>query len=172
MYIFATINMFFSSYSTYPCNSNSNTRTFCMHHVYTIWCLYVLCTFTTCCFPFPSVAHLLPHYPFYLYLAGLKQMGPPLCAEVLLKASSCLTGSFSCPTRHCACSKGVQALGSVKRLEKMCLFWHYINKIVHLNTTVVNTNCALRPRNGQCNMCIFVDMLKDLDPAKQTAEAK
>ena len=26
--------------------------------------------------------------PFYLYLADLKQMGPPLCAAVLLKVSS------------------------------------------------------------------------------------
>ena len=29
----------------------------------------------------------------------------------------------------CACTKGVQALGSVKRLETIVLLWRYINKI-------------------------------------------
>ena len=30
---------------------------------------------------------------------------------------------------HCACSKGVQALGSVKGLETILLFWRYINEV-------------------------------------------
>ena len=38
-------------------------------------------------------------------------------------------GVFSCPCCQCACTKGVQALGSVKRLENILLFWRYINKI-------------------------------------------
>src|SRR4029434_6337481 len=38
-------------------------------------------------------------------------------------------GVFPYPCCHCACSKGVQALGSVKRLETILLFWRYINNI-------------------------------------------
>src|SRR4029434_3309165 len=39
MYVTATINMFFCSYSTYPCNSNPMSipsKLFCMYHVYAI----------------------------------------------------------------------------------------------------------------------------------------
>ena len=97
-----------------------------MYHVYTMLCLYVICTFITCmlacsswcmcdflchvseCFPSPSppsASATTPLFFFYLYPAS------------------------SCPCRHCACSKGVQALGSVKRLLTIILFWRYINTI-------------------------------------------
>src|SRR4029434_880897 len=33
---------------------------------------------------------------------------------------------FSCPCCHCPCTKGVQALGSVKRLETIVLLWRYM----------------------------------------------
>ena len=84
----------------------------CLYYVYAIWCLYVcmympydvcmyvLCTFTTCgTTTFSPSIPSLPFYPplYYLYLA--------LYGAVLLKVSSWLTG-FSCPCRHCACSKG------------------------------------------------------------------
>ena len=42
---------------------------------------------------------------------------------------------------------------------------------VHFYTTVVNTNRTLRPPNGQCT-CVFVDKLKDMEPAKTREEAK
>ena len=40
---------------------------------------------------------LSPSPPSYLHPADIKQMGPPLCAVVLLKVPSWLTGSFSLP---------------------------------------------------------------------------
>src|SRR4029434_10049324 len=54
---------------------------------------------------------------------------PPYVPRFCLRFLPDLTGSFSCPCHHCACTKGVQALGSVKRLETILLFWCYINKI-------------------------------------------
>src|SRR4029434_8651720 len=39
---------------------------------------------------------------------------------------------------NCACTKGVQALGSVKRLEAIVLLWRYINKI-ELNGIELNS---------------------------------
>ena len=41
-----------------------------------------------------------------------------------------IQGVFSCPCCHCACTKGVQALGSVRRQENFNCYLHYINKIV------------------------------------------
>src|SRR4029434_1305 len=54
---------------------------------------------------------------------------PPYVPRFCLRFLPDLTGSFSCPCCHCACTKGVQALGSVKRLEAIVLLWCYINKI-------------------------------------------
>ena len=41
----------------------------------------------------------------------------------------------------------------------------------HFYTTVINTNQALRPHNGQCTR-VCVDKLKDMEPANTAAEAK
>ena len=77
--------MFFCSYSPYPCNSTPMSTLYncmptklflcasCIYHmmfimyIYPVW--YRLCT-------------------SYLHPADLKQMGPPLCAVVLLKVPS------------------------------------------------------------------------------------
>ena len=40
-----------------------------------------------------------------------------------------------------------------------------------LLTTVINTNCASRPPNGQCTR-VFVDKQKDMEPTKTTPEDK
>ena len=37
--------------------------------------------------------------------------------------------------------------------------------VAHFYTSVVNTNCAVRTPNRQCT-CVFVDKLKDMEPAK------
>ena len=73
----------------------------CIYHWMSV---YILCTSTKCrlCTT-PVVSHpLLPHNPppfppSYLHPADLKQMGSPLCAVVLLKVPSWLTGSFFLP---------------------------------------------------------------------------
>ena len=44
--------------------------------------------YNTCCFPSPSATQPFPIPPSYLLPADLKQMGPPLCAVVLLKVPS------------------------------------------------------------------------------------
>ena len=44
--------------------------------------------YNTCCFPSPSATQPSPIPPSYLHPADLKQMGPPLCAVVLLKVPS------------------------------------------------------------------------------------
>src|SRR4029434_3074671 len=85
--------MFLCPYSPYPCNSKPLTTVYT--HVFTTGCLYIYyvhlpnagCTTHVVSHP------LLPHHPppippSYLPPADLKQMGPPLCAVVLLKVPS------------------------------------------------------------------------------------
>ena len=79
-----------------------------MYHVYYVH-LPNACCEQRLLFPFPFCHTTIP--PSYLHPADLKQMGPPI------------------PCCHGACTKGVQALGSVKRLETIVLLWRYINKI-------------------------------------------
>ena len=57
---------------------------------------------TACSWLFPLPFCYNPPCFFYLLPADLKQMGPPLCAVVLLKVSSWLIESFSCLGHHCA----------------------------------------------------------------------
>ena len=45
-----------------------------------------------------------------------------------------------------------------------------LRSVAHFYTTVVNTNCPSRSPIGQCTR-VFVDKLKDMEPAKTTAEA-
>src|SRR4029434_820577 len=82
---------------------------------------------------------LLRLFIFPLFITNLSQ--PPLCPlhhllpPLVSRASTtphppcffCLYRAGAC--HHSACSKGVQALGSVKHLETILLFWHYKNKI-------------------------------------------
>ena len=44
--------------------------------------------YNTCCFQSPFATQPSPIPPSYLHPADLKQMGPPLCAVVLLKVPS------------------------------------------------------------------------------------
>src|SRR4029434_5136997 len=62
----------------------------CIYHWMSV---YILCTSTKCrlCTTpvvLPSTTHPSPIPPSYLHPADLKQMGPPLCAVVLLKVPS------------------------------------------------------------------------------------
>src|SRR4029434_7003382 len=104
--------MFLCSYSPYPCNSNPISTVYsistklvlsvsCIYHWMSV---YILCTSTKCRLCTTPVVSLplLPHNPpplppSYLHPADLKQMGPPLCAVVLLKVPSSLTWSFLLP---------------------------------------------------------------------------
>src|SRR4029434_2164876 len=81
----------------------------CIYHRMSV---YTLCTSTKCmlCSTLVVSLPLLPHNlppspPSYLHPADLKQMGPPLCAVVLLKVPFRLAGSFSLPLLLCACSR-------------------------------------------------------------------
>ena len=72
----------------------------CIYHMMFV---YILFTSTKCmlCTTLVVSLPLLPHNPspspLPLLPADLKQMGPPLCAMVLIKVPSWLTGSFSFP---------------------------------------------------------------------------
>ena len=68
----------------------------CIYHMMFV---YILCTSTKCRLCTTPVVSLplLPHNPSHLLPADLKQMGPPLCAVVLLKVPSWLTGIFFLP---------------------------------------------------------------------------
>src|SRR4029434_7500412 len=97
-------------HSVYPLNWS------CLYHVFTTGCLYIYYVHLTnagyvqhLLFPFSFCHTTLPMPLSYLHSADLTQ--------------TC----FSCC--HCACTKGVQALDSVKRLETIVLLWRYINKI-------------------------------------------
>src|SRR4029434_136710 len=88
----------------------------CIYHRMSV---YILCTPTKCrlCTT-PVVSHpLLPHNP------------PPSPLPISTRPTSSRWVPPSCPCCQCACTKGVQALGSVKRLETIVLLWRYINKI-------------------------------------------
>src|SRR4029434_8783723 len=99
--------MFLCSYSPYPCNSNPMSTVY-THYVFFVCIMYLppdVCIYIYyvhlpnagyvqhLLFPIPFCHTTLPHPPSYLHPADLKQMGPPLCAVVLLKVPSCLTGS-------------------------------------------------------------------------------
>src|SRR4029434_3181087 len=80
--------MFLCSYSPYPYNSKPLSTVYklvlfvsCIDHRMFV---YILCTPTKCriCTTPPPIP------PSYLHPADLKQMGPPLCAVVLLKVPS------------------------------------------------------------------------------------
>src|SRR4029434_8932650 len=87
----------------------------------------MLCTSTTCWFPSPSATQPRP-LPIFSLPTSSRGV-PPYVPWFCLRFLPDLQGVFSCPCCHCACSKGVQRLRSVKRLEKMILFWRHINKI-------------------------------------------
>src|SRR4029434_4214798 len=98
--------------------------------------VYILCTPTKCrlCTS-PVVSHpLLPHnpppspLPISTRLTSSRWV-PPYVPWFCLRFLPDWPGVFSCPCCQCACTKGVQALGSVKRLETIVLLWRYINKI-------------------------------------------
>ena len=45
------------------------TKLFCMYHVYTIWCLYVLCTFTPCMLcTFTTTVYCVLYTLFWCYI--------------------------------------------------------------------------------------------------------
>ena len=77
---------------------------FCMYHLYTIWCLYVLCTFTTCMLcTFTTCMLACSSWYMYVFICHV-----PDC--------------FPSPSPHSPSA----ALGSVKCLETILLFWRYI----------------------------------------------
>src|SRR4029434_406163 len=93
--------MFFCSYSSYPCNSNPMSTLYTHLAVFVcIMCHHMMFVYyvhlpNACCVHPPLVVPLPPHNPppsppSYLHPADLKQMGPPLCAVVLLKVPSSL----------------------------------------------------------------------------------
>src|SRR4029434_10329999 len=86
--------------------------------------------FNTCCFPSPSATQPSPIPPSYLHPGRPQADGSPLMCRGSAEGSFLTNREFfSCPCCHCACTKGVQALGSVKRLATIVLLWRYINKI-------------------------------------------
>src|SRR4029434_806103 len=101
-------------------------------------CIYIMyiyqmqAMYNTCCFPSPSATQPSP-LPISTRLTSSRWV-PPYVPWFCLRFLPHLQGVFSCLCCHCACSKGVQALGSVKRLETILLFWRYINKnVIELN---------------------------------------
>ena len=76
---------------------------------------------------------------------------------------------------ECVCSLYAEGLyllslvsGEVPQLSEPGEFQ---TPLCHFYATVINTNRASRPPNGQCTH-VFVDKLKDMELAKTTAEAK
>src|SRR4029434_5644510 len=81
-------------------------------------------------FPFPFCHTTLPPSPLPISTRPTSSRWvPPYVPWFCLRFLPDQQGVFSCPCCHCACTKWVQALGSVKRLETIVLFWRYINKI-------------------------------------------
>src|SRR4029434_1700191 len=95
--------------------------------IYIMYIYQMQAMYNTCCFPSPSATQPSP-LPISTQPTSSRWV-PPYVPRFCLRFLPDLTGSFSCPCRHCACTKGVQALGSVKRLEIILLFWRYRNKI-------------------------------------------
>src|SRR4029434_7912907 len=95
-------------------------------------CIYIMyiyqmqAMYNTCCFPSPSATQPSS----FLSPPGRPQAdGSPLMCRGSASGSFLTNRVFSCPCCHCACTKGVQALGSVKSLETIVLLWRNINKI-------------------------------------------
>src|SRR4029434_8394843 len=100
-------------------------------------CIYIMYThqmqdmYNTCCFPSPSATQPSPHPPF-LSPPGRPQAdgSPPKCRC----SASCffpINREFCvAPVAIVLALRGVQALGSVKRLETILVFCRYINQKV------------------------------------------
>src|SRR4029434_3758484 len=140
IYNIATINMFLCSYSPYPCNSEPLSTVYthltglvCIMYLPPDVCIYIMYTYqmqdmyNTCCFPSPSATQPSPH-PISTRPTSSRWV-PPYVPWFCLRFLPDSQGVFACPCCHCACTKGVQALGSVKRLETIVLLWGYMNKI-------------------------------------------
>src|SRR4029434_7934328 len=91
-------------------------------------CIYIMYIYqmqavhNTCCFPSPSATQPSTRPTSSRWV-------PPYVPWFCLRFLPDKQGVFFCPCCHCACTKGVQALGSVNRLETIVLLWRYINKI-------------------------------------------
>src|SRR4029434_4574915 len=69
-------------------------------------------------FPFPFCHTTLPHPSLPISTRPTSSRWvPPYVSWFCLRFLPDQQGVFSCPCCQCACTKGVQALGSVKRLE-------------------------------------------------------
>src|SRR4029434_3806429 len=94
-------------------------------------CIYIMyiyqmqAMYNTCCFPSPSATQTSPLPPFLSPPGRPQADWFPLMSRGTAAGSFLMNREFSCPCDHRACSKGVQPLGSVKRLETILLFWHY-----------------------------------------------
>src|SRR4029434_2491415 len=81
-------------------------------------------------FPFPFCHTTHPPSPLPISTRPTSSRWvPPYVTSFCLTFIPAYQGVFSCPCCQCACTKGVQALGSVKRLETIVLLWRYINKM-------------------------------------------
>src|SRR4029434_1763367 len=154
IYIIATIDMFLCSYSPYPCNSNPISTVYihytglvCIMYLPLDVCIYIMyiyqmqAMYNTCCFPSPSATQpsTLPISTRPTSSRWVPPYVPWFCLRLLPDSQD----GFSCPCCHCACTKGVQALGSVKRLKTIVLLWRYINKIelkIELNVYTILEN--------------------------------
>src|SRR4029434_6272959 len=135
--------MFFCSYSPYPCKSNLMSTVYthlaglvCIMYIPLDVCIYTMyiyqmhAVYNTFCFPSPSATQPSPHPPLPISTRPTSSRWvPPYVPWFCFRFPPDSQVVFSCPCCDCACTKGVQALGSVKRLETIVLLWRYINKI-------------------------------------------
>src|SRR4029434_8989675 len=133
--------MFHCSYSPYPCNSKPLSSVYplnwsCLYHVFTIGCLYIYYVHPPnagyvqhLLFPIPFCHATLPTPLPISTRPTSSRWVPPYVPWFCFRCLADYQGVFSCPCCQCACTKGVQALGSVKRLETIVLLWRYINTI-------------------------------------------
>src|SRR4029434_8854309 len=99
-------------------------------------CIYIMYTYQMqdmhvhLLFPIPFCHTTLPPSPLPISTRSTSSRWvPPYVPWFCLRFLPDYQGVFSCPCCHCACTKGVQALCSVRQLDTIVLLWRYINKV-------------------------------------------